>query len=208
MSRTETTAGEVADGQESPAIPVHPNFHTAKWFALHALSGQEGKVRESLLKRLKPEEMGDAVHEVIVPTQRVAEIKRNKKIEVERKLYPGYVFVKANLIDEENKIVERVWYYLRDTPGVLGFADGQTPIPMREGDVEAVLAQVKAGEDRVMPRVAFAIGDTVKVGDGPFQNQDGKVEEVYPDRGRLLVSVTIFGRSTPVELEYWQVEKT
>ncbi len=151
--------------------------------------------------------MGDALHEVVVPTERISEVKRNRKIETERKLYPGYVFVKANLLDAAGKVIERTWYYLRETNGVIGFADGQKPVPMRIGEVEQMLAQIRTGEERVVPKVEFAAGDKVKVGDGPFANQDGLVEEVYPDRGRLLVSVSIFGRSTNVEMEYWQVEK-
>ncbi len=190
-----------------PEEPRHPNYEKAQWFALHALSGQEYRVREHLMRRRKTEELADVIHEIVIPTERVSEVKRNKKIETERKLYPGYVFVLANLLDDDNNIVERTWYSLRETPGVIGFADGQRPIPMRIGEVEAMLAQMKASEERVIPKTKFAVGDRVKVGDGPFLNQDGAVEEVYPDKGRLLVSVNIFGRSTPVELEYWQVEK-
>ena len=191
-----------------PLANRHANYSKAQWFALHVLSGQESKVKEALLKRLKTNEMVDSLHEVIVPTERVSEVKRNKKIETERKLYPGYVFILANLIDENKKIIEKTWYYIRETQGVLGFADGQKPIPMRTHEVEAMLAQMKVSDEQVMPKTAFSVGDKVKVSDGPFQNQDGLVEEVYPEKGRLLVSVSIFGRSTPVELEYWQVEKT
>lgn len=191
-----------------PLADRHANYDKGQWFALHVLSGQESKVKDALLKRLKANEMVDSLHEVIVPTERVSEVKRNKKIETERKLYPGYVFILANLLDENKKIVEKTWYYIRETQGVLGFADGQKPIPMRNHEVEAMLAQMKSSDEKVMPKTAFAVGDKVKVSDGPFQNQDGLVEEVYPEKGRLLVSVSIFGRSTPVELEYWQVEKT
>ncbi len=201
-------APEQGEGALEEEAPRHPNFAKAQWFAMHALSGQETKVRDSMMKRLKAEEMADMLHEVVIPTERVQEVKRNKKIETERKLYPGYVFVLANLLDDDGKIIERTWYYLKDTPGVIGFADGQHPIPMRQAEVDAMLAQMKAGEDRVMPKTAFAPGDRVKVSDGPFQNQDGIVETVHPDKGRLEVSVSIFGRSTLVELEYWQVEKT
>jgi transcriptional antiterminator NusG len=197
-----------ACGQLSPEESRHPNYKGADWFALHCLSGQEDRVRDSLRRRLKLEEIEDVVHEIIVPTQRVTEVKKGKKTETDRKLYPGYVFVLANLLDENKKIVERTWYALRDTPGVIGFANGQNPIPMRRGEVDAMLAQMSAGEERAVPKTAFAVGDKVKVGDGPFQNQDGVVEEVFPDRGRLMVSVNIFGRSTGVELEYWQVEKS
>jgi len=205
MSEENKTTAENGEGQE--AAPKHPNYAKAQWFALHALSGQETKVRESLLKRVKTEEMGDVVHEVVVPTERVSEIKRNKKVETERKLYPGYVFVMANLLDDESKIMERTWYYLRETPGVIGFADGERPMPMRVKEVEAMLAQMKTGEEKATPKSAFTIGDKVKVGDGPFMNQDGVVEQIFPEKGRLMVSVSMFGRNALVDLEFWQVEK-
>lgn len=211
MPESHAVEGEASEPISPWLQPIekrHANYNKAQWFALHVLSGQESKVKDALLKRLRANEMVDSLHEVIVPTERVSEVKRNKKIETERKLYPGYVFVLANLLDENKKVIEKTWYYLRETQGVLGFADGQKPIPMRANEVEAMLAQMKASDERVIPKTAFSVGDKVKVGDGPFQNQDGLVEEVYPDKGRLLVSVSIFGRSTPVELEYWQVEKT
>ncbi|NBT90692.1 MAG: transcription termination/antitermination factor NusG [Verrucomicrobia bacterium] len=168
------------------------------WFAVHVLSGQETNVKRHMMSRIKTEEMGDYVHEVVIPTERVSEIKRGKKVETERKLYPGYIFMKMALYDTEKKLNERPWYFVKETPGVLGFADGDRPAPMRPSEVEGMLAQIREK----------AVGDRVKVGDGPFQNQEGVIEEVDTERGRVRVAVSIFGRSTPVELEYWQVEKT
>ena len=106
------------------------------------------------------------------------------------------------------KLNERPWYFVKETPGVLGFADGDRPAPMRPSEVEGMLAQIREKEEKVTPKVIFAVGDRVKVGDGPFQNQEGVIEEVDTERGRVRVAVSIFGRSTPVELEYWQEEKT
>lgn len=189
------------------AEPPHPNRDKAHWFVLKAMSGQENKVATSILKRLKQEEMAHLVHEAIVPSETVSEIKRNKKIETRRRLYPGYVFVLANLYDDDRKLIERTWYYLTETEGVMGFVDGEKPQPMRQSDVDGILAQMQQGEDRVVPKAAFAVGDKVKVGDGPFLNQDGIVEEVHPETGRMKVSVNLFGRNTMVDLEYWQVEK-
>lgn len=186
----------------------HPNAEKAHWFAIHILSGQEHKVKESLLRRLQQEEMTPYIHEVVVPTQRVSEVKKSKRVETERRLYPGYVFVLANLLDENNNIIEKTWYYIRETPGVIGFADGQRPVPMRQKEIEGILSQMRQGEEKVVPKTHFEVGDKVKVGDGPFQNQDGVVESIDQERGKLQVSVSIFGRSTLVELEYWQVEKT
>jgi transcriptional antiterminator NusG len=180
----------------------------AQWFAVHVLSGQEHKVKESLLRRIDQEEMRDYLLDVIVPTERVSEVKKSKKVESERRLFPGYVFIHARLLDENNQIIEKTWYYIRETQGILGFADGQRPVPMRKKEIEAILSQIKQGEEKVIPKTHFEIGDKVKVGDGPFQNQDGVVEAIDQDRGKLQVSVSIFGRSTLVELEYWQVEKT
>jgi transcription termination/antitermination protein NusG len=179
-----------------------------QWYVVHVLSGQENKVRENILKRVKTEEMGDFVHEVLLPTERVSEIKKGKKTETTRKFFPGYLIVNMYLLDENNQLVGRTWYFIRNTPGVIGFAGTKDkPIPMRQSEVENMLAQMKEREEKVKPKISFEVGETVKVADGPFQNQTGVVEEIDPERGKLRVSVTIFGRATPVELEYWQVER-
>jgi transcriptional antiterminator NusG len=192
-SETETTP--------SPELPP-------QWYALHVLSGQEKKVKESLERRAKTDEMGDLVREVVIPTERVSEVKRGKKIESERKLHPGYVYINMYLRDEEKKLVERTWYFVRETNGVIGFADGDNPQPIRASEVETMLGQMREREEKVLPKIAFNIGDKVKVGDGPFQNQEGLIEGVDMERGKLKVSVNMFGRSTSLELEYWQVDKT
>lgn len=179
-----------------------------QWYALHVLSGQEKKVKESLERRARVEEMGELIREVVIPTERVSEVKRGKKIESERKLFPGYVYVNMYLRDEEKKLVERTWYFIRETTGVIGFADGEKPQPIRTSEVEQMLGALRDREDKVQPKVAFSVGDKVKVGDGPFQNQEGLVEAVDMERGKLKVSVNMFGRSTSLELEYWQVDKT
>jgi transcriptional antiterminator NusG len=179
-----------------------------QWFVVHVLSGQENKVRDNILKRVKTEEMSDVVFEVLVPTERVSEIKRGKKSETTRKFFPGYLIANMHLLDENNQLVGRTWYFVRDTPGVIGFAGTKDkPIPMRQSEVDSMLAQMREREESVKPKVSFEVGETVKVADGPFQNQNGVVEEIDPARGKLRVSVTIFGRATPVELEYWQVER-
>ena len=179
-----------------------------QWFVVHVLSGQEGKVQENINRRIQTEEMGDLVYEVLIPTERVQEIKRGKKTETTRKFFPGYLIVNMHLLDDDNQLVEKTWYFIKDTSGVLGFAGTKDrPIPMRKKEVENLLAQVREREDTVKPKISFEVGDKVKVADGPFQNQNGIVEEIDPERGKLRVSVSIFGRDTPVDLEYWQVEK-
>ncbi len=188
-----------------PTIPAPKD----QWYVVHVLSGQEQKVRDNLKKRMQLEEMGDVIFDVLVPTERVSEIKRGKKTETTRKFYPGYIIVNMHLLSEDNELMDRAWYFIRETPGIIGFAGNkERPLPMPPNEVEAMLAQVEERQDTVAPKVAFEVGETVKVADGPFQNQNGVVEEIDPERGRLRVSVSIFGRSTPVDLEYWQVEKT
>jgi len=179
-----------------------------QWYVVHVLAGQEQKVRDSLDRRIKTEEMGDLVYEVLIPTERVSEIKRGKKTETTRKFFPGYLIVNMFLLDSRKQLVDRTWYFIRETQGVIGFAGAKDrPIPMRQAEVDSMLAQMREREDKVKPKVSFEVGETVKVADGPFQNQSGVVEEIDPERGKLRVSVSIFGRSTPVDLEYWQVER-
>lgn len=179
-----------------------------QWYVVHVLAGQEQKVHDNLAKRVKTEEMSDLIYEVILPTERVSEIKRGKKTETTRKFFPGYLIVNMFLFDDGNQLVDRTWYFIKDTPGVIGFAGTKDrPIPMRPSEVEGLLAQVREREETVKPKISFSVGETVKVADGPFQNQSGVVEEIDPDRGKLRVSVSIFGRNTLVDLEYWQVER-
>lgn len=180
-----------------------------QWYVVHVLAGQEQKVRDNLVKRIKTEEMGDYVYEVVLPTERVSEVKRGKKSETTRKFFPGYLIANMWLLDEDQQLVDRTWYFIKDTNGVIGFAGTKDrPIPMRPSEVESLLAQVREREEGSRPKITFAPGETVKVADGPFQNQSGVVEEIDPERGKLRVSVSIFGRNTLVDLEYWQVERT
>jgi transcriptional antiterminator NusG len=179
-----------------------------QWYVVHVLSGQEGRVRERILRQRESEEMGDYIYEVLVPTEMVSEIRRGKKTSTKRKFFPGYIIVNMNLLTPENQLVERTWYFIKEMEGVIGFAGTKDrPIPMRQSEVDGMLSQIKEREESVRPAITFEVGDTVKVADGPFQSQNGIVEEIDPERGKLRVAVTIFGRSTPVELEYWQVER-
>lgn len=181
----------------------------SQWYVVHCLAGQEQKVRDNLVKRIKTEEMGDYVYEVVLPTERVSEIKRGKKTETTRKFFPGYLIVNMWLLDDNQQLVDRTWYFIKDTNGVIGFAGTKDrPVPMRQSEVDALLAQVREREEGARPKISFAPGETVKVADGPFQNQSGVVEEIDPERGKLRVSVSIFGRNTLVDLEYWQVERS
>ena len=179
-----------------------------QWFVLHTLSGQEQKVKESIERRLKLEEMEDHVGDVLIPTEKVSEVKRGKKTTTTRKFYPGYVLVNMALYDADKNLVEKTWYFTQETPGLIGFVGGERPVPLRAEEVQSILQQIEDKKEKVKPKVSFAAGETVKINDGPFLNFTGVIDEVDPDRGKIKVSVSIFGRSAPVELEYWQVEKT
>ena len=179
----------------------------SQWFVIHTLSGQEQKVKESIEKRLKPEEMGEYIKEVLVPMEKVAEVRAGKKTVSNRKLYPGYVFVDIALLDENKRVIEKPWYFIRETPGIIGFVGGERPTPTSAEEIATIKEQISDSEDQERPKVNFEVGETIKINDGPFLNFSGVIEEIEPDRGKLKVTVNIFGRNTPVELEYWQVEK-
>jgi transcriptional antiterminator NusG len=179
----------------------------SQWFVIHTLSGQEQKVKESIEKRIKPEEMQEYIQEVLVPMEKVAEIRNGKKTVTSRKLYPGYVFIDMVLLDENQKVIEKPWYFIRDTQGIIGFVGGDRPTPTSVEEIETIKAQIAASEDTERPKVSFEVGETVKINDGPFLNFSGVIEEIDPDKGKLRVTVNVFGRNTPVELEYWKVEK-
>ncbi|MBM3881937.1 MAG: transcription termination/antitermination factor NusG [Verrucomicrobia bacterium] len=179
----------------------------SQWFVLHTLSGQEHKVKESIEKRLKTEEMAAYIREVLVPEEKVAEVRSGKKTVTRRKLYPGYVFIDMKLLDENNRVIEQPWYFIRDTQGIIGFVGGDRPTPTPQDEIDYIKAKISESEDTERPKVNFEVGETVKINDGPFLNFSGVIEEIDPNRGKLKVTVNIFGRSTPVELEYWQVEK-
>ncbi len=178
-----------------------------QWFVVHTLSGQEQKVKDSIEKRLKTEEMEDYVREVLLPMEKVAEVRGGKKTVTNRKLYPGYVFIDMLLLDDEQRLIEKPWYFIRETQGIIGFIGGDRPTPAPREEIERIKQEISESEDKEKPKVNFEVGETVKINDGPFLNFSGAIEEIDPDRGKLKVTVNIFGRNTPVELEYWQVEK-
>ncbi|HEY5345220.1 MAG TPA: transcription termination/antitermination protein NusG [Verrucomicrobiae bacterium] len=178
-----------------------------QWFIIQTLSGQENKVKDSIEKRVKTDEMQDFVKEVLVPMEKVVEVRNQKKTVSSRKLWPGYVFVDMVLLDENNRIIEKPWYFIKETQGVIGFVGGEPPVPTPTEEVEAIKVQISASEETEKPKVNFAVGETIKINNGPFLNLSGVIEEIDPARGKLKVTVNIFGRNTPVELEYWQVEK-
>jgi transcription termination/antitermination protein NusG len=171
------------------------------WYVLHTLTGQEDKVKANLLNRLKLSDIEDQISQVLIPTEVVAEVKSGKKRISERKFFPGYVLVEMELTDES-------WYLVKNTPGITGFiSSGSKPTPLLSEEVDNILKQSQEKKEKPMPKVMFNKGESVRIKEGPFVNFNGIIEEVNPTRGKLKVSVMIFGRSTPVELEYWQVER-
>ena len=172
-----------------------------QWYVVHAYSGFEKKVAQSLQQQSVVKGVEDWFEKILVPTEEVVEIRRGAKVNSERKFFPGYVLVKMELNEDS-------YHLVKNTPKVTGFlGSGSKPVPISQAEADRILHQVKEGVERPKPSVTFEIGEEVRVNDGPFQSFNGQVEDVDEERARLKVSVSIFGRSTPVELEYGQVEK-
>ena len=155
----------------------------------------------------KAEELDDQIFEVLLPTETVSEVKGGKKSTKVRKLYPGYVFVQMCLYGEDQKLINKPWYFVKEVAGVIGFVGGEHPAPLRQSDIDEIRARIEAASGKEVPKVQYGVGEEVKINDGPFANLNGRIDEVDPERGKLRVSVSIFGRFTPVELEYWQVQR-
>ncbi len=180
---------------------------SGQWFVVQTLSGQEMKAQESITKRLPQEEMEELLYETLVPMQKVTEVKMGRKTTTNRKFFPGYILIRAKLYNDNRSVNERVWTFVNDTPGIIGFVGGDKPAPLTNQEVNDIKDQLRGDEESPRPRIDFNIGEIVKIKEGPFENLEGKIESIDPDRGRLKLSVTIFDRSTPVEMEYWQVER-
>ena len=172
-----------------------------QWYVIHVYSGFEKKVAQSIEEQAKQAGMTDVIERVLVPIEEVVEIRRGSKINAERKFFPGYVLVNMEMTDE-------TWHLVKNTPKVTGFLGGRgRPTPISEAEAERIMRQVQEGIERPKPAITFEIGEQVRVCDGPFNSFNGFVEDVDEERARVKVAVSIFGRATPVELEYSQVEK-
>ncbi len=173
----------------------------SKWYVLHTQTGVESKVKASLESRADIAGMRQMIHQILIPTEKVSEVKEGKKRIMERKFFPGYIMIQMDLTDDS-------WYLVKNTPGISGFVgSGKNPIPLTEDEVNSILRQQDDKTSKPKPKVEFTAGENVRVKEGAFANFNGLIEEINPNRGKLKVMVTIFGRQTPVELEYWQVEK-
>src|ERR1700742_3562124 len=183
---------------------------TKNWFVLRVASNREDQVRDALERKVKIENLGDLIGRILVPTERIKRVKQGQQKVAERKLYPGYVFVEMEL-NNDGSIPVRAYYLFKDTQGVGDFIGNRNkPSPMEPKDVEKMLGDVEKQESQGGPgqvKVEFKKGDPIKIKEGPFENFDGTVDEIFPDKGVVRVIVTIFGRATPLELEYWQLEK-
>jgi transcription termination/antitermination protein NusG len=172
-----------------------------KWYGVHTYSGFENKVRLNLLESIKNEGVEDFFEEILIPSETVVELKKGEKKTSSRKFFPGYILVRMILTDE-------TWHIVKETAKVTGFVGGNAPFPIAEEEVLKITRRMEEGAEKPRPKVLFEVGETVRVVDGPFLNFSGVVEDVKPDKGKLRVTVTIFGRATPVELEFMQVEKS
>ena len=176
------------------------------WYVIQTLTSNENKVRDSILRQIR---LGDEipVYEAFVPTEKVSEYRHDRKVDITRKVYPGYVFVRMDLYNEFGEVDEKVWYFIRGIQGVLGFpGGGNRPAalsPMEVADLKRMINPVEVTREKCI----YEVGDNVHIKEGPFEGLEGQVQEVDRERGRLVVAVSVFGRSTPVELGFWQVER-
>ena len=172
------------------------------WYVVNTYSGYENRAKQNLEERVKTLGKGDLFSEILVPTETVIELVKGKRKTSQRKIFPGYILVKMEMNEE-------TWHIVKDTPKITGFAgaDGTKPVPISDKEVEGILSQMKEGVSKAKPKVSFSMGDSVRVIDGPFANFIGTIEEVKPEKRKLKVLVSIFGRATPVELDFIQVEK-
>ncbi|MDP7628223.1 MAG: transcription termination/antitermination protein NusG [SAR202 cluster bacterium] len=184
---------------------IQEKVEDKRWYIIHAYSGQEDRVKKNLDQRILTMDVSDKIFQVVVPTEEEMEYKDGKKKSVSRKVFPGYILVQMEMDDES-------WFVVRNTPGVTGFVSAEDesenrpkPVPLEQHEVDNILNQIESDEPRV--RVGFAQGQTVRITDGPFVDFMGAVDEVYPDRAKIRVLVSFFGRETPVELDFLQVEK-
>lgn len=199
---TPVESGAEAEAPVEPVEPVAPEGPAMNWYIIHTYSGFENKVAESLKARASAYGFMDKVGQVLIPTEEVVELRNGKKVTSKRLLYPGYVMVQIAMDDE-------LWHQVKNTPRVTGFVGGgNTPVPLSADEVNSILYRQASSAERPRPKLTFEKNETVRIVDGPFTNFSGKVDEINSERNTLRVMVTIFGRSTPVELDFLQVEKS
>jgi len=201
QDEVQVAAEAVAEYVEPPAEDAAPDASPKNWYIIHTYSGFENKVQESLRTRAEAFGFADKIGQILIPTEEVVELRNGKKVTSKRLVYPGYVLVEMEMNDA-------LWHEVKNTPRVTGFVGGgSSPVPLSPEEVNSILNRQASSAERPRPKMTFEKNDPVRIVDGPFANFSGKVDEVNPERGTLRVMVTIFGRATPVELEFLQVEK-
>jgi transcription termination/antitermination protein NusG len=172
-----------------------------QWYVIHTQTGAEEKVKTHIENKLKLSALKELIFQILVPSEKVTEVRSGKKRISERKFFPGYLLIQMDMTDES-------WYLIKNTPGVTGFiGSGARPVPINDEEVDSILKQSVERQEKPIPKTVFTKGESVRVNEGPFVNFTGVIDEVFPTKGKIKVSISVFGRSTPVELEYWQVEK-
>ena len=176
----------------------------ATWFVVKVQPEREDRIRNLILEKVRNQGLTDVIRQILIPSERVQEVRNNRKREIDQKSYPGYLFVEMDMDSDA------AWYAVIETAGVAGFvsADPRKPQPLPDEEINRILRIIDDRKEKPKPRIEFESGQSVRIKDGPFENYEGTVEEVFPERGQLKVNVFIFGRNTPVELEYHQVERT
>jgi transcriptional antiterminator NusG len=201
-AEADVSAEPVPEAVDLPAAEVPVGEETKHWYIIHTYSGFERKVAESLRTRAEAFGFSEQIGQILIPEEEVVELRNGKKVTSKRLLYPGYVVVQMEMNDE-------LWHRVKDTPRVTGFVGGgQTPVPLSADEINKMLYRQTTAAERPRPKMTFEKNETVRIIDGPFANFQGKVDEINPERNTLRVLVTIFGRATPVELDFLQVEKT
>ncbi|MDR0715641.1 MAG: transcription termination/antitermination protein NusG [Puniceicoccales bacterium] len=186
---------------------MYEDLPEAKWFTLQTLSNQEYKVKASIETIIRENGLENVISEILIPSEVVSEIKNGKKYTRTRKFYPGYVFIHMKMYDRDGEILQTPWQLVRNANGVVRFVGNNNPVALKESEIGEIIAKMQAVEGKSVPKFSFDIGETVKINDGPFLNLTGEIEAIDTEAGRLRVQVSMFGRLTPVDLEFWQVKK-
>ncbi|MDR1113400.1 MAG: transcription termination/antitermination protein NusG [Bacteroidales bacterium] len=175
-----------------------------KWYALHVLTNQENNVKRYIDKFMIINGLNEFIDEVLIPAENVIEIKKGKRYQCLKKFYPGYIFIRMKLLDDDGNLLQGPWQFVRSTQGVVNFVGGDKPIPLKQSEVDRIIEQAKKSKDAPVQKISVVVGDLVKITDGPFTESVGNVLDIDIESGKMKVSVSLFGRDTPVELEFWQ----
>jgi transcriptional antiterminator NusG len=186
---------------------MHGDPSEPQWFALQTLSNQEYRVKASIETIVKENSLEDIILEVLVPSEHVSDVRNGRKYTRVRKFYPGYVFIHMRMYDKLGEILQNVWQLIRNANGVVRFVGNNDPVALKEAEISDIMAKMKAVDGKSVPKISYDVGEIVKISDGPFLNLTGEIEAIDSDAGRLRVQVSMFGRLTPVDLEFWQVKR-